>query len=117
MIRNMSKFLNTDTQELALAFKALSNPNRLQIFMQLLACCPAGTACSISEAQKFCVSDLGKNLDIAPSTLSHHIKELHHAGLLRMQRRGQHIDCWVDPDKVRTLQHFFQQQPISAVPA
>jgi ArsR family transcriptional regulator len=115
IIRNMSKYLNIEAQELAQAFKALSNPNRLQIFMQLLACCPLGTACSISEVQKFCVSDLGKDLDIAASTLSHHIKELHHAGLLRMQRRGQHIDCWVDPDMVRTLQRFFQQQPISAV--
>jgi ArsR family transcriptional regulator len=113
----MSNYLNNETQELALAFKALSNPNRLQIFMQLLACCPPGTACSITEAQKFCVSELGKDLNIAPSTLSHHIKELHHAGLLRMQRRGQHIDCWVDPDKVRTLQLFFQPQPICAVPA
>lgn len=97
-----------------MAFKALSNPNRLQIFMQLLSCCQPGTGCDISEAQKFCVSDLGKDLDIAPSTLSHHIKELHHAGLLRMQRRGQHIDCWVDPERVSTLQQFFKTQPTSA---
>jgi ArsR family transcriptional regulator len=110
----MSNYLTNSTQELALAFKALSNPNRLQIFMQLLSCCPPGTACDISDAQKFCVSDLGKDLDIAASTLSHHIKELHHAGLLKMQRRGQHIDCWVDPDKVRSLQQFFQTQPTSA---
>jgi ArsR family transcriptional regulator len=112
----MSNYLHNDILELALAFKALSNPNRLKIFMQLLACCPPGTACSIDDAQKFCVSELGKDLDVAPSTLSHHIKELNQAGLLKMQRRGQHIDCWVDPAKVEILHHFFKPQQDCATP-
>lgn len=116
IIRNMSNYLNNEIAELALSFKALSNPNRLKIFMQLLACCPPGTACSITEAQKFCVSELGKDLDVAPSTLSHHIKELNQAGLLKMQRRGQHIDCWVDPEKVETLHDFFKPLPDCAIP-
>jgi hypothetical protein len=25
-----------------------------------------------------------------------------------MERRGQHVDCWVDPETVKTLSQFFQ---------
>jgi ArsR family transcriptional regulator len=89
------------------AFKALSNPNRLKIFMRLLNCCPPGTACDIEMAQKFCVGDLGDDLDIAPSTLSHHIKELSQAGLVQLERRGQNIDCSVVPERVVALRQFF----------
>lgn len=100
---------NADT--LAEAFKALSNPNRLKIFQQLLNCCTPGTLCSPEQAVKHCVGDLGTGLEIAASTLSHHIKELSRAGLIKMERRGQHVDCWVDPVTVQTLEQFFQSKP------
>ena len=106
IFRNMSKY-ETNHQQLADAFKALSNPNRLEIFMQLLTCCQPGTVCSVEQMQSLCVSDLGDSLDIAPSTLSHHIKELGRAGLIRTQRRGQHVDCQVDTDTVQALGNFF----------
>jgi ArsR family transcriptional regulator len=89
-------------------FKALSNPNRLNIFLRLMSCCAPGTVCSVDKAEKRCVGDLGADLNIAPSTLSHHIKELYRAGLIRMARRGQHVDCWVDPAVVQELGRFFE---------
>ncbi len=104
----MSNYRNTDIPQLARAFKALANPNRLKIFLQLLDCCEPGTACSVDEATSRCVGDLGTNLEIAPSTLSHHIKELHQAGLVQMARRGQHMDCWIDPDTLESLRRFLQ---------
>lgn len=93
---------------LAKTFKALANPNRLKIFLQLLDCCEPGTACSVEEAASRCVGDLGSDLSIAPSTLSHHLKELHQAGLVQMARRGQHMDCWIDPASLENLRHFLQ---------
>lgn len=99
-----------NTDHLAEAFKALSNPNRLKIFLQLMNCCTPGTVCSAEDVTKSCVGDLGEGLGIAASTLSHHIKELNRAGLIQMERRGQHIDCWVDPDTVEELNRFFQPQ-------
>ena len=93
---------------MAEAFKALSNPNRLKIFQQLLGCCTPGTVCSAEQTAKFCVGDLGNGLNIAPSTLSHHIKELSRAGLIQMERRGQHVDCWVEPAAIEELGRFFQ---------
>ncbi len=102
----MSKYRNIDVLQLAKAFKALANPNRLKIFLQLLDCCAPGTACSVDEATSRCVGDLGNDLEIAPSTLSHHIKELHQAGLVQMARRGQHMDCWIDPETLEVLRQF-----------
>jgi len=106
----MSNYRDTDTHRLAEAFKALSNPNRLKIFLELMNCCKPGTVCSAEDVAKSCVGDLGNGLDIAPSTLSHHIKELSRAGLIQMERRGQHIDCWVNPDAVKELNQFFQPE-------
>ena len=99
-----------DTARLAGAFKALSNPNRLKIFLQLMNCCTPGTLCSTEDVAKSCVGDLGDGLDIAASTLSHHIKELSRAGLIQMERRGQNVDCWVDPNTVKELNQFFQPE-------
>ena len=93
-------------EQLAQAFKALSNPNRLQIYTQLLNCCTPGTTCSTQTDQSFCISELGEPLNIAPSTLSHHIKELHRSGLLQITRRGQHMDCRIDTDMLAQLQNF-----------
>lgn len=103
----MSNYRNIEVNEIALSFKALSNPNRLQIFQRLLSCCEPGTACSTETVNGFCVGELGENLAVAPSTLSHHIKELQHAGLIKTRRRGKNIECFVDADKVRLLKDFF----------
>ena len=59
-------------------------------------------AVSEPEARRF-VGQLGAELDIAPSTLSHHIKELRQAGLIRMERRGKNIECWVDGEALDTI--------------
>ena len=67
-------------------FKELSNPHRLQIYTILAGCCEAGTLCSTEEMMSCCVGDLDDRLDIASSTLSHHLKELNQAGLVNMDR-------------------------------
>lgn len=86
-------------------FKALSNPHRLAIFLQLAKCC-SRQSCS-HEDMCCCVGDLGKNLSVVPSTVSHHVKELVNAGLIRCERRGQNIDCWVDPKILKDMSQFF----------
>lgn len=54
-----------------------------------------------------CVGDLAGELDIAPSTVSHHIKELTRAGLIATGRSGREIRCWVEPEVLRELSEFF----------
>lgn len=88
-------------------FKALANPHRLALFHRLSRCCPPGTACPPEEAVRQNVGALGEGLEIAPSTLSHHLKELHRAGLVQMQRNGKHVECWVEPSVLMELSCFF----------
>ncbi len=96
IIRNMSNFKGRELEQLAEIFKALSNPHRLAIFLRLISCCPPGTRCDPDEAVRECLGELRKNLGIVPSTLSHHIKELRRAGLIRVERVGKNVECWVD---------------------
>jgi ArsR family transcriptional regulator len=104
----MSNTKTEDLQRFANIFKALSNPHRLRIFMKLATCCAPGTICSVETANSAYVGELAEDLDIVPSTVSHHIKELRQAGLIRMRRQGQKIECWVDPHVYNDLIGFFQ---------
>jgi len=97
-------------QQQAEMFKALSNPHRLALFSRLMNCCAPGTKCNPDEAVRFCVGELGEGLDIAPSTLSHHLKELNRAGLVSMERRGKNVECWLEPDILQNLAAFFNPQ-------
>ena len=74
---------NKNIEEIADIFKALSNPNRLRIFQQLASCCTPGTKGVFDDYSTACVGELGEELDIVPSTVSHHIKELRRSGLIR----------------------------------
>ncbi len=89
-----------DIFRFAEVFRALSNPNRLLIFLRLISCCPPGTKCSTDMELRQCVGELCKGLEIDPSTVSHHIRELRQSGLIRTERRGKNILCWVDPETV-----------------
>lgn len=94
-----------DTAELAAMFKALSNKNRLDIFNRVRtgvgACCPSdeGTPCS-------CVCDIGAGVELALSTVSHHLKELRQAGLIRCEKRGQWVYCSVNPQALEAVAAF-----------
>jgi ArsR family transcriptional regulator len=103
----MSKYLN-DPQRFAEIFKALSNPHRLKIFMRLACSCAEGAACNSDDQICECVGVLGKDLGIAQSTVSHHLKELHRSGLIKMKRRGQSIECWVDTEILNELLAFLK---------
>lgn len=98
---------NHEINTLATLFKALSNPHRLALFQRLMNCCAPGTHCGLDEAARFCVGELGDGLEIAPSTLSHHLKELHRAGLIQMERRGKFVECWLEPGVLAQLSGFF----------
>lgn len=103
----MSKYRTKKIEKYSLVFKALSNVNRLLIFRRLCNCCEIGKRCTGRGWQVNCVSDLGADLGIAASTLSHHMKELRNAGLVEMKRNGQNIECWVEPKVLKEMSKFF----------
>lgn len=94
-----------DVERFAEMFKALSNPNRLRIFRRLVNCCAPGSACT-PEQQPQCVGSVGADLGISPSTLSHHLKELRQAGVIKVERSGQSIRCWANPEIIQALFDF-----------
>ena len=102
----MSNSRTLAEEKYAEMFKALSNPHRLNIFMRLARCGSDGIACKPGNCE--CVGDMGADLGIAPSTLSHHLKELYRAGLIKTRRNGQRIECWVDHSTLDLLADFFK---------
>lgn len=90
----------------ARVFAVLGNPHRLRVAARLARCCRPGASCCAPADVSRCVGDLSRGLGIAPATLSHHIKELQSAGVIRCSRRGRHVDCCIDVQTVRTLAAF-----------
>lgn len=103
----MSNYNAPDIDRFSAVFNALSNPHRLQIYNLLSGCCTPGTACALDSVASCCVGDIGHELDIAASTLSHHLKELSHAGLINMQREGKQIICSVNTDMLNDIRNYF----------
>lgn len=105
----MSNYPIKALASLSSSFKALGHPHRLQIFCRLAGCCSSGTTCAPSDGISRCVGELASELDIAPSTVSHHIKELTLAGLIATERCGREIRCWVKPEVLSELGQFFSE--------
>lgn len=102
---------NYEITDIAEQFKALGHPHRLALFRRLTTCCAPGTRCAIDDEGGVSVGELGSGLSIAPSTLSHHLKELNRAGLIQMQRQGKSVVCRVDPATLSALAAFFNLIP------
>jgi ArsR family transcriptional regulator len=70
--------LKLDRHQLALISKALADPKRFEMLQRIAASKEAPT-CS-------CVRDW---LGLAPATVSHHLRELETAGLVKVERDGK----------------------------
>ena len=112
-IRNMSNTGINDVDRLTEIFAALSNPYRLRIFLRLALGCQQSEGrdedAAVPRGTAPCVGELVQALDIAPSTVSHHLKELRQAGLIRMDRAGQRVRCLVERSALVELAGFFAQ--------
>ncbi len=89
-------------KETSKRFKALANKNRLAIFEYLRQneeiCVKPKEGCN--------VGDIARQFNLALSTISHHLKVLHDAGLIRCEQQGQYTYCRIDWDVVKDLRHF-----------
>ena len=91
-----------DVDSLARMFRALGNPNRLRLFLNLLEESKLDLAKGrIHDC--FLVKLLGGLGDIGAPTVSHHVKELSDAGLIQTQREGKQLICSVDPEGLEQL--------------
>src|SRR5450755_1716680 len=70
-----------DVARFADMFSAMGTEPRLRIMRLLLAAHPEGMI----------ASDVGKELGISPSNLSHHLEKLKHEDLVRVRREGTYL--------------------------
>ena len=87
-----SKLSDEESAATAALFKALADPHRVRI-VNLLA----------TSEEPVCVCDLTDSLGIAQPTVSHHLKKLVTAGLLRREQRGVWAYYALDREAMRRL--------------
>jgi ArsR family transcriptional regulator len=97
----------TRAEDLARVFRALGDPSRLAIYELVRACSTDREGHTTAELRNS-VSEIAKQFDLSLSTVSHHLKELRNAGLIRCERRGQHIFCSANPDALGDIELFLR---------
>jgi ArsR family transcriptional regulator len=80
-----------EAEELAARFKALADPTRVGIVNRL------------SSADEVCVCDLTDARGLSQPTISHHLRILREAGLVRSSRRGTWAYYQLVPESVGAL--------------
>jgi DNA-binding transcriptional ArsR family regulator len=92
----MSAAIDKQVHRYADMFTALGTESRLRILRLLLAAHPDGLV----------VSDIADELDIAPSTLSHHLDKLKNEDLVRVQREGTFLRYSANTQTLQELLGF-----------
>lgn len=80
-------------EDLARLFKAVADPARLQVLALIRS----------ADNDECCVCDLTGPLGLSQPTVSHHLKKLQDAGLVRREQRGTWAWFSVVPDRLEEL--------------
>ncbi len=88
------------------ALAALAHQGRLEVFRVLVATGPAGLA----------AGDIGRRLEMAPSTLSASLTLLAHAGLAQSRRDGRSIIYSARFDRMGELMAFLAEDCCGGAP-
>lgn len=84
----MTTLANVDREPVLTVFKALANENRLAIFEHIRTGQASG---EIDDQGQLTICGVAGNFDLSLSVVSHHIKELRRAGLVKCERQGQTV--------------------------
>jgi DNA-binding transcriptional ArsR family regulator len=95
-----------DTKAVLAALAALAQESRLAVFRLLVQAGPPGLA----------ASKIAEHLDIAPSSLSFHLKELSHAGLLASKQQGRFVFYSANVEAMNGLIGFLTENCCGGVP-
>lgn len=88
---------NTAQNELAGFAKVLAHPARIAIIQHLLS---SNTCCN---------SHLVDDLGLAQATISQHLKELKHAGIIPGTVEGVSVNYCINPEKWSEVKHKFAE--------
>lgn len=98
-------------------FKALGNEQRLRLFRMIYRMgregAPVSAARAAAETDACCpvkkaFTAACECLGLAPSTISHHFKELQNAGLITCTRDGQAFLCKVNEEALEAVRGFLK---------
>lgn len=101
--------MRKNDKNLANAFKALSDKNRLKILLFIRK-----QECKCEENKFFCrnetcIKDLSKSLNITIPTISHHIKELVNAGFIMTKKEGRWVYCKINQKSFQKTHGFLNK--------
>lgn len=103
-------------EQLVKIFKALGNENRLKILEAIknnqmnCACCPEDSKLfEFEEGAICCVDEIVGHFDMAQSTISQHLKELHNAGLLERKKKAQWVYYAINRQTLEELAEYLRQ--------
>lgn len=95
-----------ETKATLAALAALAQESRLAVFRLLVQTGPTGLA----------ASKISENLDIPPSSLSFHLKELSNAGLLASRQDGRFVIYSANIDTMNGLIGFLTENCCAGMP-
>ena len=97
-------YINMKQNEVVVALAALAQTTRLAVFRMLVQQGPSGLA----------AGEIAENLGSAPATLSFHLKELSHAGLVTTRQVGRFIFYAADFAAMNDLLGFLTENCCAA---
>ncbi len=89
---------------MAKVFKALSNPNRLELYLKIVE----NQEASYKTNCECFISDIAKSLNIGAPTVSHHLKELENAELIFTERRGKFVVARVNEEMINEVNELLK---------
>ncbi len=89
---------------MAKVFKALSNPNRLELYLQIVKKHEA----SYKTASGCLICEIAESLNIGAPTISHHLKELANAELIFTERKGKYLVARVNKEMVNEVNELLK---------
>ncbi|MGZ4419595.1 MAG: ArsR/SmtB family transcription factor [Gaiellaceae bacterium] len=87
-------------------FRALADPTRLAIFRLV---CERSSEGRSEEETANSISKIAAAFDVTLSTVSHHLRELRNAGLIRCEKVGQTVYCTPDLEALEEIERFLAQ--------
>ena len=100
-----------EVDRLSKMFRALGNPHRLRLFLNLLE--ESKLDLAKGRIHDCFLVKLLSGIDLGAATVSHHVKELSDAGLIQTEREGKQLTCSVDPQGLAVLRDAFTTSKVT----
>lgn len=104
--RRFYNIRNMETDAAVAALAALAQETRLEVFRLLVQAGPEGVP----------AGRIGEILEVPPATLSFHLKELSHAGLVSARQEGRFVFYAANFERMAALMTFLTQNCCQGMP-